>query len=73
MVHCRRVCDHPGLPAAEGHNKTFTSSGPWQIPGDVEFVRIMVVGGGNGGTGYHTGNYTNGGSGGNGVVYVEWD
>ena len=40
-------------PAAEGHSKIFTSSGPWQIPGDVENIRIMVVGGGGGGAKGH--------------------
>ena len=40
-------------PAAVGNKKVFTSSTSWEIPGDVDHVRIVVVGGGGGGAKGH--------------------
>jgi hypothetical protein len=39
--------------AAVGNKKSFTTSGSWEIPGDVKKIRVMVVGGGGGGAKGH--------------------
>ena len=40
-------------PAAGTNKVILTSSGTWNVPGDVEHVRVMVVGGGGGGAKGH--------------------